>query len=602
MVGWDTLSTYDEIILVNDSCYLLRSLDEVFAEMDARACDWWGLQATSKQHQEAYVSDDSPILLAEARSRFLGERYWTAVHHLHLSSYFIVLRRPVFEDPGFRSRLDHVATQSDKVLVIQKYEVGISRYLTDSGFEFDTFIPHLYAFHPLYSQDYFELLERGFPLVKRNFIAENPRRVLGLERWPERLRELVPDAPLAAISAHIDRVSPVDRLHEAYDVRLDADGERRLIPQRAVWGGALRTLDRESPTFDHWWAFVSSPTTGRLDAGVRAILDEVRDDPSIHKVVLSRSRRLPDDVSGNNVTVLPIHTADGQRALVRCGRVVVDVEPNLAINLPLSSSRHDFVHVGIGVPMLTHAASRSPGGEWRKTLAMAVTSQAEALVRNAGEPELGLHKAWLTGLPRHDFLVREHLPADLAAEEERVRELVGDRRLVVWWPRGDLLPTYSPDDVIRLSDWARDHDVVIGVREPRVDDMDALTRSLADAGVLSLSARSVPWSSVVHRVASAVVTDGSSEAYDAMVTGTPLLLHHRLPSASEKFDQAASLWDGWPEPLVINTFDDLLASLGRLADAGWPSGPPPGTRPGVVPLDGHAAWRFAQRMRDLNLL
>ena len=319
----------------------------------------------------------------------------------------------------------------------------------------------------------------------------------------------MPDLPLDTIRANLDRVSPVDRLHEAHDIRLDTDGRRRLIPRRAVWGGAFRTLDRESPTFGHWWAFVASPATGRLDPGVRAVLDAVRDDPSIHKVVLSRSRRLPDDVSGDNLTVLPIHTVDGQHALVRCGRIVVDVEPNVAIDLPLSPSRHDFLHVGTGLPEPGHDASRTPGGEWRKVLATAVTSQADALVRSAGDPDLGLAKAWLTGLPRHDLLVREHLPADLAAEEDRVRGLVGDRRLVVWWPHGGAGAACTPDEVARLAAWARDHDVVLGVREPRVDRTDGWTRALADAGVLSLSSRSVPWSSVVHRVASAVVTDRS---------------------------------------------------------------------------------------------
>ena len=37
LVGWDRLAAYDEVILANDSCYLLRPLDDVLAEMDARA-------------------------------------------------------------------------------------------------------------------------------------------------------------------------------------------------------------------------------------------------------------------------------------------------------------------------------------------------------------------------------------------------------------------------------------------------------------------------------------------------------------------------------------------------------------------------------------
>ena len=46
LVGWDVIEGYDELLLVNDSCYLVQPFDRVFARMDARAADWWGLQAT----------------------------------------------------------------------------------------------------------------------------------------------------------------------------------------------------------------------------------------------------------------------------------------------------------------------------------------------------------------------------------------------------------------------------------------------------------------------------------------------------------------------------------------------------------------------------
>ena len=196
--------------------------------------------------------------------------------------------------------------------------------------------------------------------------------------------------------------------------------------------------------------------------------------------------------------------------------------------------------------------------------------------------------------------MRAHLPADLAAEEDRVRALVGDRRLVVWWPHGGAGAAYSADEVARLGAWAREHDVVLGVREPRVDRRDGWTRALSDAGALSLSARSVPWSTVVHRVASAVVTDRSPEAYDALVTGTPLLVQAPAPGPTQQVE-ASCPGDGWPLPRTVATLDDLLDALSEVAAGGWRVAPPAGARPGVAPLDGHAAWRFAQRVRGLSL-
>lgn len=594
LVGWDVLDGYDEVILANDSCYLLRPLDEVFARMDTRACDWWSLQATSMEHGESYDGDDDPIPLAVAKERFVGPRQWTDVHYLHLSSYFLVYRRPVVSDPGFRFRLDTVSGQRDKMLVVHKYEVGISRYLMDSGFDFDTFIPELYAFHPLYSRHVFEMIERGFPLVKRNYLGENPLHVLDLDTWPERLRAVAPDAPIETIAANIARVSPADRLHEAYGVHLD-DG-RRIIPRRAVWGGPLRKLDRESPSFGHWWAFRANHATGRLDPGLRAVFEQVRHDPSIRKVVLTGSRRLDDELSGDRVTVLPLNTVDAQRLLVRCGRILVDAEPNVAVKLPLAPVRHDFIHVGLGLPVVPHSASVHPEGEWRKLKAMAVASQADALVRAAADPDLELGQMWATGLPRHDLLLAERLPADLAAEESRLRERIGARRLVVWWV-GDTCH-HTPDEIARIGAWARAHDVAIGIREPRVERVGGWTQGFAGRDIVTLNARTTPWSSLIHRVADAVVTDRVPEAFDALVLGTPMI-RYPGPTAGGAPD-AVFEGDGWPSVARVVDTDDLLAQLQALSDGGF-TRRTVDDRPGVVPLDGQAAWRFAQKLRELNL-
>ena len=98
------------------------------------------------------------------------------VDHLHLSSYFLAFRRPVIADPGFRRRIDTVGRQLTKPRVILKYELGLSRYLLTHGFQVGAVIDDLYPYLPIYTTDYWELLERGFPLLKRNLLSENPRQ------------------------------------------------------------------------------------------------------------------------------------------------------------------------------------------------------------------------------------------------------------------------------------------------------------------------------------------------------------------------------------------------------------------------------------------
>lgn len=566
LVGWDVIDSYDELLLANDSCFLLRPLDEVFARMDARACDWWSLQATSMEHDENYFRDDSPLALAEAKERFIGPRQLNDVRYLHLSSYFLAFRRPVLADPGFRWRLDTVVSQDAKALVVHKYEVGISRYLTDAGFDFDTWLPVLHPFHPLYSRHVFDLVGQGFPLAKRNFLGENPRRAPGVGEWQQRLGELVPGARLEEMAANIRRVTDPARIHDAYDVVQDPASGRRTVRTYPLAGHPFRRMDRETPSFSHWWAFAVGPS-GRLDPGVRAVFDEVRHDPSLRKVVLSRSRLLEEDLAGVEVQVVPVGTYDGQEALVRCGVVVVADPLDLALPLTPLLMRHRVVHVG------ARWSPALPPQRLGEVDGVAVTSTVEALARRVADPALGPDDLWMTGLPRHDLLGADaaRLPADLAEFETRLRARLQGRPLVVVEGSGSAFLDAS--EVARLAAWSRAAGVVVGVREPRPDAPDGLTRALAPLEPIGLGDRSVPSEAAVWRVASAVVSGSSAGELDAVAAGHPFLL--RRPG---------------------DDLDAVLARLDDLAAAGWVVATPGGD-PDRVPVDGRAAARFVHRTR-----
>ena len=159
LVGWDALAAYDEVLFVNDSSYLLRPLDEVFARMEHEPCDWWGLHPTKRTYARDN-GDDLPLPLSEALTRWRDSEELNPVDHLHLSSYFLAFRRGVIDDPGFRRRIESVTSQATKSRVIFKYELGLSRYLLRAGFRPASLIDDLYPYLPIYTSDYWELVVR----------------------------------------------------------------------------------------------------------------------------------------------------------------------------------------------------------------------------------------------------------------------------------------------------------------------------------------------------------------------------------------------------------------------------------------------------------
>ncbi len=211
LVGWDVLDSHDEVLLANDSCWLVRPLDEVFARMDRRVCDFWSLQVTARLFEP---EQDQPqaLPLDEVKRRWIPRGIYRSRESAHLGSYFLALRRPVLDDPGFRRRLDSVVPQVDHDMLVQKYEYGTTRYLVGQGFDFSTWLPDLRPNHPLYGPGAFELLAEGFPLFKRRFLVANPYFTPGLDRWRERILEAAPDAPVDIFERNLARVADPDEL------------------------------------------------------------------------------------------------------------------------------------------------------------------------------------------------------------------------------------------------------------------------------------------------------------------------------------------------------------------------------------------------------
>ena len=579
LVGWSRLEQYDEVLFVNDASYLLRSLDDVFAKMEATRCDWWGLQLTDRHFDGEPEGRAIPVDQAIAR---MPRSVWHYDRYPHVGSYFLAMRRRVMQDPGFRKRLSHVARQDRKIMIVYKYETGTTFHLYGSGYRFATYVDELLPYHPAYSSATFDLIAQGFPVVKRALLAENPYDVPDMHRWKERLREVAPGAPVDMLERNLLRVSAHDKLQRSFSITTDEHG--KVHKPVLLTEDQMAREDANTPTFAHWWAFPVCAYDHTFAGNERAVFEQVKDDPSIKKIILTRSR--PVSVTGQNVVTVPLESPEGQWHVVRSGQIFVKHAPRVNVPYPLSPERHNFIDLWHGIPLKRFGWAAHGTPQQRQNLgrhheacrAVITSSKIDRLAMTAAFHPLAFQEAWPTGLPRSDFILRatELLPPDLRAAEERLRQEVGDRRLVMFLPtfkdgQEDAYYAFSDAEISHLADWCKRHDAVIGLREHMADRAHTYARMLAPLDPINLSSRRYADLEVLYRVADALVTDYSSCIVDFLLTGRPVIsfAYDFERFANEERGLFYDLDQVIPGP-ICRDFEHLASGLEGLFDARTP--------------------------------
>ncbi|QOX78007.1 methyltransferase domain-containing protein [Trichlorobacter lovleyi] len=98
------LSLYDEVILMNSSVFgPLFAMEPVFSAMAAVACDFWGITECFQMQP-------------------------------HIQSYFLVFRKAMVRSEAFRLFWNSILPYTNKLQVIQSYEVGLTQWFVESGF------------------------------------------------------------------------------------------------------------------------------------------------------------------------------------------------------------------------------------------------------------------------------------------------------------------------------------------------------------------------------------------------------------------------------------------------------------------------------------
>ncbi|PBC24102.1 MULTISPECIES: rhamnan synthesis F family protein [unclassified Mesorhizobium] len=155
-IGHDALSQYDELILLNDTCYgPLFPFSEMFSEMEGRESDFWGAAA----HKEI------------AANPFTGAGYlpW------HLQTCFIAIRNDMLRSQTFKrywAKLPETKSDPDAFLI---HASQFTKHFTGLGYSAEAYIdPEKYGSHDPAFINVDEAVINRFPLLKRSLLLNEP--------------------------------------------------------------------------------------------------------------------------------------------------------------------------------------------------------------------------------------------------------------------------------------------------------------------------------------------------------------------------------------------------------------------------------------------
>ena len=156
-IGFDKLAQYDEILMVNHTCYgPIFPFSELFSEMEKRDCDFWGVTA----HKEVIPNPFT-------RSGALP---------YHINANFIGVRKTMLKSPSFRRYWESMIppeTYEDAVLA---HESRFTKHFTDLGYKASTYRDmDRYGSHYPLIINIDDMVRDRVPIIKRRAFFHDPR-------------------------------------------------------------------------------------------------------------------------------------------------------------------------------------------------------------------------------------------------------------------------------------------------------------------------------------------------------------------------------------------------------------------------------------------
>jgi rhamnosyltransferase len=121
-IGWDNLSSYDELVLMNDSVYgPIYPFSTMFEQMDNRNLDFWGITKHG-QTQNLF--------------RITKDKYFPE----HIQSYFYSINKKMFSHNEFKAYWDNLYKIKSLQEAITYNEVLFTEYFAQRGFSWDVYV------------------------------------------------------------------------------------------------------------------------------------------------------------------------------------------------------------------------------------------------------------------------------------------------------------------------------------------------------------------------------------------------------------------------------------------------------------------------------
>lgn len=113
-IGWEKIVDYEELLLLNDSCFgPIYPLSDVFETMDKRKLDFWG------------ITEQTPIR---------SGRYSKEVLPYHIQTYFLVVRKRILKDAAFWKFWRDVKLSNEYGETVANFELKFTQYFNHLGY------------------------------------------------------------------------------------------------------------------------------------------------------------------------------------------------------------------------------------------------------------------------------------------------------------------------------------------------------------------------------------------------------------------------------------------------------------------------------------